>query len=179
LQQTEQAAVRAVEEGTFMTQVKHSCAALAIAGLIAGAGWAAAQQSHQAPMKGTAVTLTACVERAQKDGDDKFVLTHVADVPTQPAPHGRVVYWIEKVDTIKPHVGHQIRLSGKITDVDKNEIETKKGGTVVEIEGHGKEVKTTPEKAGVPRSDHDVPTTVLTLSVDKVEMVAAKCLLGR
>lgn len=160
-----------------MTQLKSS-SVVAAAVLIASAGLAMAQQSHHEPTKGSTVTLTSCVERAQ-NGDDKFVLTHVADVPTQPAPHGRVVYWIEKVDQIKPHVGHQVRLTGKITDVGKNEIETKKGGTVVEIEGHGKEVKTSADKAGVASTGHDVPTTVLTLALDKVEMVADKCLLAR
>ena len=160
-----------------MTQFKYSCAVTAAALLIVSAGLAFAQQPG--PMKGSTVTLTSCVERAQNGGDDKFVLTHVADVPTQPAPHGRVVYWIEKVDKIKPHVGHQIRLTGKISDVGKSEIETKKGGAVVEIEGHGTEVKTSPEKASVAATGHDVPTTVLTLAVDKVEMVSAKCLLTR
>jgi hypothetical protein len=151
---------------------KHSVAAVAAAGLIAGAGLAAAQ-NH--PMKGSTVTLTSCVERAQKG--DKFILTHVADVPTQHAPHGKVVYWIEKVDKIKNHVGHQIRLTGRITDVDKAEIESKNGGAVLQIEGHNTEVTTSPAKAGLPATPHDVPTTLLTLSVDQVDMVAEKCLL--
>ena len=159
-----------------MTQLKHLFAAAAV--LMASAGLAIAQP-HQEPMKGSTVTLTSCVERAQNSSDDKFVLTHVADVPTQPAPHGRVVYWIEKVDKIKPHVGHQVRLTGKITGVDKNEIETTKGGAVVEIEAHGTNVKTSPEKAGVASTGRDVPTTVLTLALDKVEMVSDKCLLAR
>jgi hypothetical protein len=174
LQRSIWAVVYAPEEGNVMTHLKHSLAAIAAIGLIASASVAA---QHE-PVKGSTVMLTSCVERAQGGDGDKFVLTHVADVPTQPATHGKIVYWIEKVDKIKPHVGHQIKITGKITDVDKNEIEKKQGGAVVEIEAHGTEVKTSPDKAGVAHSNRDMPTTVVTLSIDKLEMVANKCLLA-
>jgi hypothetical protein len=166
-----------------MTHFKHAVTAFIAALSVAGATVAGAQ--GHGPMKGSTVMLTSCVEQAQNGGGDKFVLTHVADVPTQSAPHGRVVYWIDQTDQLKPHVGHQIRLQGTVTDVGKAEMEVKlgpdgKGGAIVEIEGHGTQVKTTPSSAGVStagqtKRERDIPTTVVKLKLDKLEMVADSC----
>lgn len=167
-----------------MTHFKYGVATLVALLLSLGATFAAAQK-HSEPTVGSTVTLTSCVEKSPTNGD-KFVLTHVADVPSHPATKGgRVVYWIDKVDRLKPHVGHQVRLMGKITDVDKEEMEVKlgdapDGGAIVEIEGPGKQVKATAAQAGVSTSgqtskERDIPTTLVKLKLDKVEMVAANC----
>jgi hypothetical protein len=175
--------VCALEEGQIMTHFKHSVTACVAAAFVTGATVLVAQ--GHGPIKGSTVTLTSCVEKAQNGEGDKFVLTHVADVPAQPATHGRVVYWIDQTDRLKSHVGHQIRLQGTVTDVDKAEMEVKlgadgKGGAVVEIEGHGTQVNTTPSRAGVSTASQtkrevDIPTTVVKLKIDKLEMVAESC----
>jgi hypothetical protein len=173
-----------------MTHIRHTVAAIVAAGLICGATVAAAQGTPaHGPERGSAVTLTSCVAKAQNDDGEKFILTHLADVPSYPEIHGRVVYWVEEVAKIRPHVGHQIRLTGTITDVDKAEMEVKlgaddKGGAIVEIEGHGTEVKTSPKNADVStrnqtEREREIPTTVVKLRVDRVDMIAATCKLSQ
>jgi hypothetical protein len=70
---------------------------------------------------GQQVMLTSCVEKGMKD--DTFILTHVADVPGHPPTMGRVVYWLDKTKDLKKHVGHQIRVTGKISEVKQSEME--------------------------------------------------------
>jgi hypothetical protein len=169
-----------------MTHISHTVATLVATGLICGATVAAAQRPKpEGPARGSTVTLTSCVEKAQNDDGEKFVLTHLADVPAYPEIHGRVVYWVDEVEKIRPHVGRQIRLTGRITDVDKAEMEVKlgagaDGGAIVEVEGHGTEVKTSPEHADVSIRDQtakerEIPTTVVKLLVERVDMVAETC----
>ena len=54
---------------------------------------------------------------------------------------------------MKDHLGHTIQITGKITDVEKSEIELKAGesgnGMTVEIEGPGKNVVTPAANAAV------------------------------
>lgn len=166
-----------------MNYLKHSAALVAATGLIIFSAGLAAQSGLE---KGSSVALTSCVEKGQKA--DTYVLTHVADVPTQTATHGsRLVYWFDR-DTakkLKSHVGHQIRINGTVTDVEKREMEMKAtdDGMMVEIEGPGRDVRTTPNKAGVSAAtamaNHDVKTTLVKLKVSELAMVADKCLLAR
>jgi hypothetical protein len=106
-------------------------------------------------------------------------------VPVHPETMGRVVYWLNDVKVLRPHVGHQIRVKGTITEVKQSEIEIKagedgQGGLNVEIEGPGPDVRTTAAKAGVssagrsPGKD-DIKTTLVKLKVGEVTMVAASC----
>lgn len=132
---------------------------------------------------GQEVTLSSCVEAGQKP--DTFVLTHTADVPVHPASSGRVVYWLDTVKPLREHIGHQVRVKGTITEVKQNEMEVKlgedgKGGWTVEIEGPGRDVRTTPDKAGVDTSNRrseedDIKTTLVKMKVNEVMMTAAKC----
>jgi hypothetical protein len=166
-----------------MTHFTGSAIALLVAGLTVGPQ-AQQHEGHQA-MHGVGgkVTLSACVERGQKD--DTFVLTHVADVPVHPATHGRVVYWLNDVKPLRAHVGHQIRVMGTVTDVKQEEMEVTlgddgAGGWSVEIEGPGRDVRTTPGNAGVATGGRqsgkdDIKTTLVKLKVDEVAMVAATC----
>jgi hypothetical protein len=165
-----------------MIHMKQLVAVFAATGLIIGSAAASAQPE---PTKGSNVMLTSCVEKGQKA--DTFVLTHVADVPAHPATHGgRVVYWLDR-DTAKKlrdHVGHQIRVSGKVADVDQREMEITDTdqGLMVEIEGPGQDVRTTPNNAGVSptaaMAKLDQRTTLVKLKDVKVDMVAAKCMLA-
>ena len=165
-----------------MNYIKQAGALFAAAGLIIGSTAVAAQE----PTKGSSVALTSCVEKGQKA--DTYVLTHVADVPTQQATHGsRVVYWFDRdtANKLKSHVGHQIRIDATVSDVEKREMEMKAtdDGIMVEIEGPGRDVRTTPNRAGVSAAtamaNQDVKTTLVKLKVSKLAMVADKCLLAR
>lgn len=166
-----------------MTQMKYLIAAFATSGLIITL--AAAQTDRHEPTKGSTVTLTSCVEKAQKD--DTYVLTHVADVPVHAATHGRVVYWLDKETSkkLRPHVGHQIRVSATVADIKKEEMELKAtdAGIYVEVEGPGRDVRAKPDKVGVAAGGapekHDITTTVVKLKVDRLDMVAANCPLTR
>ena len=132
---------------------------------------------------GQDVTLSACVDKGMKD--NTFILTKVADVPVHPATYGRVVYWLDKKDDLKKHIGHQIRVNATITEVKQSEMDIKAGdsedgGWYVEIEGPGKDVRTPAANAGVSpagRSDErrDLKTTLVRLKVSEVVMVAPFC----
>ncbi|MGH9220108.1 MAG: hypothetical protein ACRD1W_12445, partial [Vicinamibacterales bacterium] len=74
--------------------------------------------------KGSTVTLQGCVVAAEKK--DTFILTNVSESPastTEMGKFGKRMYWIEKTDKMKGHLGHTIQLIGKITDVKKSEME--------------------------------------------------------
>lgn len=134
--------------------------------------------------EGSTVTLQGCVTQAAKA--DTFVLTNVSEWPaatTDMGKHGKRMYWIEKTDKMKGHVGHTIQIAATITDVEKSEMELKPGahgnGFTVEIEGPGTDVITEGDKAGVkaenrPNKD-DIPITLLKLKVEAIKMVAADC----
>ena len=130
--------------------------------------------------KGSTVTLQGCVVAGEKT--DTFVLTNVREWPvssTDMGKHGKRMYWIEKTDKMKGHLGHTIQLTGKITAVEKSEMEFKDGGFKVEIEGPGRDVVTPAGNAGVssqarPNQD-DIPITLLKLKVDDIKMTASTC----
>jgi hypothetical protein len=172
------------QEGETMTQMKYVIATFAASGLIISGAFA--QTDRREPTKGSTVTLASCVEKAQREGT--YVLTHVADVPVHASTHGRVVYWIDKdtAQKLRPHVGHQIRVSGTIADIEKHEMELKASddGIYVEVEAPGRDIKAKPEQVGVsaagrtPEKD-DIKTTVVKLKVDRLDMVAANCPLAK
>ena len=152
--------------------------------LLVGGGVAAQQhdKDHQHGTWGTVgqeVTLSACVQKGMNS--DTFILTHVADVPVHPATSGRVVYWLDKKDELRKHVGHQIRVTGKITEVKPSEMEIKAGdaadgGWYVEIEGPGKDVRTTPSNVGVPPGrKQEIGTTLVRLKLSEIVMAAPSC----
>ena len=114
--------------------------------------------------KGATVTLQGCVVAAEKK--DTYVLTNVREWPVANSDMGKFgkrYYWIEKDDRMKAHVGHTIQLIGKITDVEKSEIEFKAGesgnGINVEIEGPGKDVVTPAANAAVSPAERPTRTT--------------------
>lgn len=135
--------------------------------------------------KGSTVTLQGCVVAAEKK--DTYVLTNVREWPvstTDMGKHGKRMYWIDKMGKdMKDHVGHTIQLVGKITDVEKSEMEIKAGesgmGLNVEIEGPGRDVVTPAVNAGVSTANRpnkqDIPITLLKLKIDEIKMTAATC----
>jgi hypothetical protein len=156
-----------------------------------GAGMSAISATEQGDGKkydkGATVTLQGCVVAAEKK--DTFVLTNVREWPlanSDMGKYGKRYYWIDKGSKeYKAHVGHTIQLIGKITDVEKSELEFKAGengeGMNVEVEGPGRDVKTSPSNAqmtvppGQKSDKNDVPITLLKLKVDEIKMTAATC----
>ena len=134
--------------------------------------------------KGSTVTLQGCVTQAAKA--DTFVLTNVGEWPAATSDmgkYGKRMYWIQKTDKMKAHVGHTIQVIATITDVEKSEMELKPAahgqGFTVEIEGPGTDVITPADKAGVKMENrpnkNDIPITLLKLNVDEIKMVSASC----
>ena len=163
-----------------------TAAGLAFA-LVTAAGLTAAAQSQADGKKfekGSTVTLQGCVVAAEKK--ETFILTNVSEWPastTEMGKFGKRMYWIEKTDKMKGHLGHTIQLIGKITDVKKSEMELEAGergnGFKVEIEGPGRDVVAPAGTAGVklenrPNKD-DIPITLLKLQIDEIKMVSPKC----
>lgn len=170
-----------------MTNLRFSGLALVVVGLAAGGSHVAAQgnvDGHKYD-KGASVTLQGCVIAGQKK--DTYLLSQVKEWPTglsQMGKHGARMYWIDKRgDEMKAHLGHTIQLTGKITDVEKSEIELKPGedgtGLLVEIEGPGRDVVTPAINAGVnPATSpnaHDIPITLLRLKVEELKMISSSC----
>ena len=163
-------------------------AALAVvAGLLAGASQASAQKDPDKKKydKGSTVTLQGCVTAAEKKGT--FVLTDVKELPVaerMTGKYGPRYYWIDKGSKdLMAHLGHQVMFVGKITDVDKSKIDIKSGemngGTIVEIEGPGKDVKTTAANAGINAAarpnKEDIDITLLKVNVEQMTMVSGTC----
>jgi hypothetical protein len=156
------------------------------AAMAAAAGTTATAQQADAKKyeKGSTVTLQGCVVAAEKK--DTFILTNVSEWPvstTDMGQFGKRMYWIEKTDKMQGHLGHTIQVIGKITDVEKSEMELKAGesgnGFNVEIEGPGRDVVAPAGSAGVkpenrPNKD-DIPITLLKLKIDDIKMVASQC----
>ena len=135
--------------------------------------------------KGSTVTLQGCVVAAEKK--DTYVLTGVKEWPvgnSDMGKFGKRYYWLDKsAKDLKAHVGHTIQVIGKITDVEKSEMELKPGesgnGFNVEIEGPGRDVVAPAGNAGVkpenrPNQD-DIPITLLKVKIDDIKMVSPQC----
>jgi hypothetical protein len=156
-------------------------------GLAIGGATAAAQQDGTGRRyeKGATVTLQGCVVAAEKK--DTYVLTGVREWPagsSEMGKHGQRMYWIDKGSKeMKDHLGQTIQLTGKITDVEKSEMEIKPGesnnGLMVEIEGPGRDVITPAANAGVTATNRpnrdDVPITLLKLKIDDVKTTGDTC----
>ena len=157
-----------------------------VAATVAAAGISGTAQQADGKKydKGSTVTLQGCVVAAEKK--DTFILTNVSEWPvstTDMGKFGKRMYWIEKTDKMKGYLGHTIQVIGKITDVEKSEMELKAGesgnGFNVEIEGPGRDVVAPAGNAGVkpenrPNKD-DIPITLLKLKIDDIKMVSSQC----
>lgn len=166
--------------------MKTAFALVVALGMSAGMSAVAAQgqPDSQKYDKGSTVTLQGCVTAAKDK--DTWVLTNVREWPignSDMGKYGRRYYWIDKnAKDFRAHGGHTVQLTGKITEVKKSEIDVKTGdsdgGMNVEIEGPGKDVKTTAENAQATVgaiTGKDIPITLLKLKIDDVKMVAANC----
>lgn len=158
-------------------------------GVSAGMSSVAAQSPSdgQKYEKGSTVTLQGCVVAAE--AKDTWVLTNVKEWPmatSDMGKYGKRYYWLDKLGKdLRAHGGHTIQVVGKIDEVEKSEIEIKAGedttGMTVEIEGPGKDVRTTAENAqvnpigAIVGGGKDIPITLLKVKVDEIKMIAANC----
>jgi hypothetical protein len=164
--------------------MKTGIALIVALGLSAGMSAVSAQSQADGKKydKGSTVTLQGCVVAAEKK--DTYVLTNVREWPianSDMGKYGKRYYWLDKLGKdLRAHGGHTIQITGKIDEVKKSEIDIKTGedptGMTVEIEGPGRDVKTTAANAQVGAiSGKDIPITLLKVKVDDIKMVAANC----
>ncbi len=157
-----------------------------------------ASQTSSAPRQASAataakITLHGCV----RPGVDKdtVLMTDVIEVTdgvhsAMPAEaHGRkVLFWLDRDEPLKAHVGHMVELTGAQGGLEKSEIELKAGrqrdgGLVAEFEGPGRDVKAPNDIVGpaigtagrVATEKNDVPTFLVKVKVDKVRQVNGTC----
>jgi hypothetical protein len=168
--------------------MKTACAF--IVALSVGAGMSAVSAQEHADgkkyEKGAVITLQGCVVEAESK-KDTYVLTNVREWPVATSDMGKFgkrYYWIDKSGKdMKAHLGHTVQVIGKISDVEKSEIEFKKGdsgtGMNVEIEGPGKNVVTSAANADLKMENrphkNDMPITLLKLKVDEIKMTSPTC----
>lgn len=108
-------------------------------------------------------------------------------IPTE--AHGRkVLFWLDRDELLKAHVGHMVQLTGVAGGLEKSEIELKpgrqkNGGLVAEFEGPGHDVKASNDIVGpaigtagrVASGKNDVPTFLVKVKVDSVRAVNGTC----
>ena len=168
------------------------------AALVMSAMPLAAQQPQQRASQTTGVnggkiTLHGCV----RPGIDKdtVLMTDVIEVTDAgqsalPADaHGRkVLFWLDRDEALKAHVGDMVQLTGVQGGLEKSEIELKPGrqkggGLVAEFEGPGRNVKAPNDIVGpaigtsgrVAAEKNDVPTFLVKVKVDNVRAVNGTC----
>ena len=178
-----------------------SCTAPLLALAFTTPAAAADTQSPFGLVKGTPVTIQACV--ADADSDD-YVLTHVQTLkPTlksggavlgatgmQPAGE-QPVFWLSKnsVKRMREHLGHKVEVSGTITDVSMGTVQVRKEpgkegpDNKVEVDARGKDASGKTDRpvgtgpAAVPgmKVEEKKSMPVHRIAVDTVKMVAATC----
>lgn len=136
--------------------------------------------------KGSSVTIEGCVTAGQKA--DTFVLGSVTEVQAVPIEWMRKrIYWLDSTKHIKGHVGHHVRITGRVRDLERSEIEIDlgtgpNGGAVARIQGPGGvDVDTPAAKVNLgpvgaqAQSEADTLITLIKIKVDKVTRLAATC----
>lgn len=163
--------------------------------LAVGVGAASALPAAQVPslesLEGQEIAIRGCVRAGIER--DTFVLNRITEVQGQ----GRVlalrqqlvrpvIYWLDDVKGLRGRVGRMVEVSGEIDDVNESEVDFQEGpdrlgGLIVELEGPGRDVRTTPdvvrEVVGTAggASRPDVQTIVLKIDVRSVRVVDGTC----
>jgi len=154
---------------------------------------AAPQGQTPASVVDKRITLQGCVRPAVDK--NQVLVTDVMEVASagqsaMPAEaHGRkVLFWLDRDDALKPHVGHIVEIAGTQGKVEKGEIELKEGyqktgGLVVEFQGPGKDVKASNDVVGQPLGTagrvqpekNDIKAFLVRVKVDTVRPLPATC----
>ena len=161
---------------------------------MAAAPLAAQQTTAQAPSTtGGKITLHGCV-RPGVDKDTVLMtdVTEVANAGKSAMPteaHGRkVLFWLDRDDPLKAHVGHMVEVTGMQNGIEKSEVELKagrqkQGGLVAEFEGPGRDVKASNDVVGpalgtsgrLEPEKNDIKTFLIKVKVDTVRPVEGTC----
>jgi hypothetical protein len=159
--------------------------ACALVAVPAFAQTTAVHNEHNRLVKGDTIAIEGCVTAGEKAGT--FALGTVREIPGIAIETGRKrIYWLDSTKHVKDHVGHVVRLTGRIFDLERSEIEVElgageSGGAVARIEGPGtKEVSVPPALVGVGTAGQtakqvDVLITLVKIKVDKVAVVSRTC----
>jgi hypothetical protein len=138
--------------------------------------------------------LTGCLIKGEGDGAGYLLV----NVPSEPAPGGasrpaspgaigtsgvftNVLYWLDKNDDLREHVGRQVEIEGDVKgDVKEGElkIDRKDQWTEIEVKSDGQDMKArVPNASVVPGRDPDRKIDVLVKRVDvaRVRMLDAVC----
>ena len=139
-----------------------------------------------AAAKDATVVIEGCIAAGQKA--DTYVLATVREVEAVPVAHLRKrIYWLDSTKGLEDQVGHQVRITGRVQDLERADIEIEagagpNGGAVATIEGPGSaEVDVAAAKiavgaaSGTAATDKDVPTTLIKIKVSQVTRLAATC----
>jgi hypothetical protein len=103
--------------------------------------------------------------------------------------HGRkVLFWLDRDELLKDHVGRMVQVTGMRGALEKSEIELKTGrqkdgGLVAEFEGPGRDVKASNTVVGpaigtsgrTATEKNDVATFLVKVKVDNVRAVNGTC----
>jgi hypothetical protein len=178
---------------------------LVVAGLVLGLGLATVARAAEPDpaMKGSVVTIIGCVAGSDSDS---FVLTHVQKLSPEGTPIANtaalgakgmeggaeeVIYWLshDSVKKMRDHVGHQVEVTGKVTDVTMGTVKLRqepgKDGrdNKVEVDARGKDASAKTERPVEPgptfapgtkvKEKRTLPT--YRIQVDTVKMVAPNC----
>ena len=165
------------------------------AALLLSAAPIAAQQAAPTPAPASSgkITLQGCV-RPAVDKNQVLVsdVTEVTATGQSAIPaeaHGRkVIFWLDRDDALKPHVGHMVEITGTKGKIENSEVELKEGrqkdgSLVVEFEGPGKDVKASNDVVGQPLGTsgrvtpekNDIKTFLVHIKVDSVRPLTASC----
>ena len=167
------------------------------AALVMAATPLAAQQPQSASGQaqvgpGGKITLHGCVRAGVEK--DTVLMTDVVDMaagrsamPTE--AHGRkVLFWLDRDDALKGHVGRMVEVTGTQGALEKAEVELKagrhkEGGLVAEFEGPGRDVKASNDVVGqalgtsgrTAAEKNDIQTFLVKVKVDSVRPVEGAC----
>lgn len=131
-------------------------------------------------VKGGSVAIEGCVTAGENA--DTYVLGSVMEIPGRPIETGlRRFYWLDSVSQLRGKVGQVVRVEGRIDGIDEGKMEVKPGkaadgGTLVELEGPGRDIDTTPATVGTSGGSAaapKTPITVIKIDVDKVTAIRA------
>lgn len=144
----------------------------------------AAHNTQDKLMKGSSIAIEGCVTAGENK--DTFVLNAVREIPGRPVETGLTrVYWLDSISQIRGMAGQIVRVEGRIDGIQEGRMEVKPGqaadgGTIVELEGPGRDIDATPATVGTAGGMGTAPaagpkklTTVIKIDVDKVTAVRA------
>ena len=125
------------------------------------------------------ITLTGCVAAGKEH--NTYVLSNVqrADKPvgTSGSVEPNTIYWFDPPSKLKPHVGHQVQISGILDDdVDKTKVKEKDGKVELKKENGAHKVEVPAgTTAGAAVEAGSTKRTSYTVKVQSVKKLSGSC----